>query len=75
MSFLRTNYENTGDFAPLPIGFYECFITEANMTQSSTGKPMIKMKVTIRDDVDRAGAKRNFFDNLVVQDNMMWQFD
>jgi hypothetical protein len=28
MGFLRTDYSNTGDFAPLPIGEYECFVSK-----------------------------------------------
>jgi hypothetical protein len=75
MSFLRTDYTNTGDFAPLPVGEYECFVTDVKMKQTSTGKQMLNVKLTIRDDVEQEGAKRNFFDNLVVQDNMMWKFN
>jgi hypothetical protein len=76
MSFLRTNYENTGDFAALPIGEYECFITKVTMkTTKETNKQMLNLQLTIRDDIEQAGKKRNFFDNLVVQDNMMWKFN
>jgi hypothetical protein len=76
MSFLRTDYSNTGDFSALPIGEYECFITKVTMkTTKETNKQMLNLQLTIRDDVEQAGQKRNFFDNLVVQDNMMWKFN
>jgi hypothetical protein len=75
MGFLKTNYENTGDFAPLPIGDYECIVAETKMKDTSTGKKMISVKLTIREDVDQKGQKRNFFDNLVIQDNMMWKLN
>lgn len=75
MSFLRTDYSNTGDFAALPIGEYEVFVTDVKIKPTSTGKQMLNVKLTIRDDVEQAGQKRNFFDNLVVQDNMMWKFN
>lgn len=75
MSFLRTNYEevNSG-FAALPIGEYECIISETKVVPTSTGKQMVKVTLTVRDDVEQDGQKRKFFDNLVVQDTMMWKF-
>ena len=72
--FLKVDYSNTGDFAPLPIGDYECIVASAEVTTASTGSTMIKAKLTIREDVDQQGKKRNFFDNLVIADNMMWKF-
>jgi hypothetical protein len=75
MGFLRTDYSNTGDFAPLPVGKYEAFISEVKVDESSTGKPMLKITLTIRDDVEQGGQKRKFFDNLVEQENMMWKFN
>jgi len=65
MGFLRTDYSNTGDFAPLPIGEYECFVSEAKIAESSNGNPMVKVTLTVRDDVEQAGGKRKLFDNIV----------
>jgi hypothetical protein len=75
MSFLKTDYSdvNTG-FEPLPVGEYECIISEVKVTQSSTNKPMLKLTLTVRDDVDQEGGKRKFFDNMVEAENMMWKF-
>ena len=75
MSFLRTDYSNTNDFSALPVGNYECFVTKTTMKDTSTGKKMISVELTVRDDVEQGGQKRKFFDNLVVQDNMMWKFN
>ena len=75
MGFLRTDYTdvNTG-FAPLPIGEYECIVSDAKVAETSTGKTMLKCTLTVRDDVEQEGQKRKFFDNIVEQENMMWKF-
>lgn len=73
MGFLKVDYSNTGDFAPLPIGSYECIVSGAEVKQSKAGNPMINVKLTVREDIDQQGKKRNFFDNVVIQDNMMWK--
>jgi hypothetical protein len=75
MGFLRTDYTdvNTG-FAALPIGEYECIISKTEMKKASSGNMMIKLTLTVRDDIEQEGRKRKFFDNLVIQDNMMWKF-
>lgn len=75
MGFLRTDYSDTGDFSALPIGEYEVFISKVEMKESKAGNQMIKVEMTVRDDVEQAGAKRKFFDNLVVMDTMMWKFN
>lgn len=74
MGFLKLDYSNTGDFAPLPIGDYECIVKKAEVKEASTGSMMVKVQLTIREDVEQQGQKRNFFDNLVIADNMMWKF-
>lgn len=74
MGFLKTDYSEVNGFEPLPIGDYEVFISEAKVVESSTGKPMIKVTLTVRDDIEQEGKKRKFFDNMVHQDNMLWKF-
>lgn len=75
MGFLRTDYSNVNDgFAPLPIGDYECIVSAVEVTSSSTNKPMLKVTLTVRDDIEQEGQKRKFFDNIVEQENMMWKF-
>lgn len=75
MGFLRTDYSdvNTG-FAPLPIGEYECIVSEVKVDKTSTNKPMLKVTLTVREDIEQEGKKRKFFDNIVEQENMMWKF-
>jgi hypothetical protein len=76
MSFLKTDYSevNTG-FEALPVGEYECIISAVEIVKTkTTDKNMLKVTLTVRDDVDQTGGKRKFFDNLVEQDNMMWKF-
>lgn len=75
MGFLRTDYSEVNDgFEPLPVGDYECIVSEVKVVDSSTGKPMLKVTLTVRDDIEQTGAKRKFFDNIVEQENMMWKF-
>lgn len=74
MGFLKTNYDDMGGFGVLPIGDYECYVTEAKVTETSTKKPMLKVTLTVREDVEQEGKKRKFFDNVVEQENMMWKF-
>jgi hypothetical protein len=75
MGFLKVDYSNTGDFAPLPIGEYECMISKAEVKPTQAGEPMIKMELTIREDVDQKGKKRKIFDNLLIRDTMMWKLN
>lgn len=76
MGFLRTDYSdvNTG-FEALPIGDYECIVSDVKVVETKTSKkPMLKVTLTVRDDVEQEGQKRKFFDQLVEQENMMWKF-
>ena len=75
MGFLRTDYSevNTG-FAPLPVGEYECIVSDVKVVTTSTQKQMIKVTLTVREDVPQEGQKRKFFDNMVEQESMMWKF-
>jgi hypothetical protein len=75
MGFLRTDYSNTGDFAPLPIDEYECFVSKVEVTESSNKNAMLKVTLTVRDDVPQKGQKRKFFDNMVETEKMMWKFN
>lgn len=74
MGFLKVDYSEGGSFDVLPVGEYECMVSEVKVTESSTGKPMLKATLTIRDDIEQNGQKRKLFDNMVEQDNMMWKF-
>lgn len=76
MGFLRTDYsEVSTGFEPLPVGDYECIISKTEVTETKeTKKPMLKVTLTVREDIEQEGQKRKFFDNMVEQENMMWKF-
>ena len=76
MIFLRTDYSNIGGgFEPLPIGEYECIISEVKIDITQSGYSMLKLTLTIRDDVPQHGQKRKFFDNVVAMEKTMWKFN
>lgn len=75
-NFFTVNHSEAkgGDFTPVPVGEYEIIVSKAEATTSkSSGNPMIKLQLTIRDDVPQEAQKRKLFDNIVFQDNMVWK--
>lgn len=76
MSFLKTDYSELktggGDFQPLPIGQYEVIISKVEVSRSKAGIDMLKVAYTVRDDVEQAGKKRLFFENIVA--TLDWKF-
>lgn len=79
MSFLTVNYSEAGnnntkkEFEPIAEGTYEAIITEAKIDKSSAGNDMIKVTLTIRDDVQQQFAKRKLWDYLVYSDKAKWK--
>jgi hypothetical protein len=45
------------------------------VTESSNKNPMLKVTLTVRDDIEQPGQKRKFFDNMVEMESMMWKFN
>lgn len=74
MGFFQVNHKEAGGFDALPKGEYEAVITDVKMDTAKSGNEMIKITLTIRDDVEQEAQKRKLFDNLVITDNMMWKF-
>jgi hypothetical protein len=75
MSFFKLDESQAGGaFEPMPIGEYEAIITGAEVTNSANGNPMIKITLTVRDDVDQEGKKRKVFDNAVATEKAMFKF-
>lgn len=70
MSFFTTDHKEAGntDFAPLPIGEYEVICSKTEVTKSSAGNPMIKLELTVRNDIEQQGKNRKFFHNLTFTD-------
>lgn len=50
-------------FEPLPEGQYMCRLDKCTLTQSSTGKPMLKMEWVV---IDGEFEGRRLFDNVVL---------
>lgn len=75
MLFQVNHSEGNTGFDPVPVGTYEAIISKTEVTKSTTGgNPMIKVQLTIRDDVDQGSAKRKLFDNLVQSERAMFKF-
>lgn len=55
------------EFSVPPIGEYNFIVVSAEKTYSTSGNPMIKVRL------DLQGADGSVFDNLVLSDGMMWK--
>lgn len=77
MGFLRTDYSNLGrrGYVLIPIGEYECIISDVKVVKSQSGYDMLKLALTIRDDIPQRSQKRKFFDNVVAMETTMWKFN
>lgn len=75
MGFLRTDYSDVGGFGVLPNGEYECIVSEVKVTESKAKEPMLKVTLTIRDDIEQEGRKRKLFENTVERDTLAWKFN
>lgn len=78
MALFTVNHKAaSGDFEPLPIGTYECIVTEVRFSTSQGAKtkdaPVVQVTLTIRDDVQQEGQRRKFFDNLIIHPNTEWR--
>jgi hypothetical protein len=79
MSFLNVNHAEAGStqekkpFEPIAEGVYEAVISEVKVEKSSAGNDMIKMTVTIRDDVNQNFAKRKLWDYVVDSEKAKWK--
>jgi len=78
MPFFTHDSSQAGGFEPLPIGEYECIISEVKIDVSkgekTKGAPLLKLVLTVREDVEQEGAKRKIFDQLVAAENTMFKF-
>lgn len=76
MSFLKINHEEAGngDYEIVAEGDYECVIAEAEVTESKAGNPMLKLTVTIRNDVKQPHRKQKLWDYLVATEKAAFKF-
>jgi len=73
--FFTVNHEEAkgGEFPPLPIGEYEVIVSNAEIKESKNGNPMIKLEMTVRDDLDQEGKRRKIWDQLVFTEGAKWR--
>lgn len=76
MSFLKINHEEAGgsQFELIAEGEYECVIADAEVTESKSGNPMLKLTITIRNDVKQPHRKQKLWDYLVATEKAMFKF-
>jgi len=76
MSFLKINHEEAGsnEFEIIAEGDYECIIADAEITESKSGYPMLKLTVTVRNDVKQPHRKQKLWDYLVASEKAMFKF-
>lgn len=76
MSFLKINHEEagTGEYEIIAEGEYECVIAEAEIAESKSGNPMLKLTITIRNDVKQPHRKQKLWDYLVATEKAMFKF-
>lgn len=70
MSFLKVSHAEAGtqEFELVAEGEYEAVISDAEVTESKSGNPMIKVTVTIRGDVQQPHRKQKLWDYLVASE-------
>jgi hypothetical protein len=76
MSFLKVNHEEAGsnEFEIIAEGDYECVIAEADVTESKSGNAMLKLTITIRNDVKQPHRKQKLWDYLVATEKAAFKF-
>lgn len=74
MSFLKINHEEAGSNDIIAEGDYECIVSDAEITESKSGNPMLKLTITIRNDVKQPHRKQKMWDYLVVTEKAMFKF-
>lgn len=74
MSVFQFDEKQAGSgFDALPVGEYECIISGIEQKTSGAGNDMLKLELTVREDVDQVGGKRKFFDNLVFTEKALFK--
>ena len=76
MNFLKINHEEAGnnEYEIIAEGDYECIIAEADVAESKSGNPMLKLTITVRNDVKQPHRKQKLWDYLVVTEKTMFKF-
>jgi hypothetical protein len=62
-------------YVPITPGQYEAVIEKAEATESKSGNAMIKLQITLRDDVDQEFKNRKLWEYVTDTPNSKWRFD
>lgn len=77
-NLFTVNHEEAGGvFEPLPIGEYECVISEVKVSKSqgekTKGADVLELVLTVREDIDQPGKRRKFFDRIIFASQLAWK--
>lgn len=71
MPHVNVDFSDVEEFEAVPVGDYVVEITEAEAKQSSTGKAMLTLQLTVKEPDEFEGRK--LFDNLMLEGNALWR--
>lgn len=76
MSFLKVNHEQagSGEYELIAEGEYETVISDIEVTESKSGNAMLKLTITLRNDVKQPHRKQKLWDYLVATEKAMFKF-
>lgn len=76
MSFLKVSHEEAGsnEYEIIAEGEYETIISDVEVTESKSGNPMLKLTITVRNDVKQPHRKQKLWDYLVATEKAMFKF-
>lgn len=86
MSFLKVGSSNANKeekksstkkeaFKTITPGDYEAVIEKVEVTTSNNGNEMIKLQVTLRNDIDQEFKNRKLWDYVTNTEKSLWRFD
>ena len=71
MPQVNVDFSDVQEFELLPEGDYVVEIEEVEVKQSSTGKAMMSLQMTVREPEEHQGRK--LFDNMMLEGNALWR--
>lgn len=76
MGFLTVNHNDVPEkkYEVLPEGDYEVVISAVEKRQSTSGNDMLKLTLTVRNDIQQEGQKRKVWDYLVDTEKARFKF-
>ena len=76
MGFLTVNHNDVPEkkYEVLAEGDYEVVISAVEKRQSTSGNDMLKLTLTVRNDIQQEGQKRKVWDYLVDTDKAKFKF-